>query len=82
MQRKLVALPGVREMQSSVSVDVVKGTSALPIQAQPLVSGIAARITRATTFFYPMRSEVYSPGLAGKMTVLSPFRKTRWCICA
>ncbi|UOA29220.1 Lrp/AsnC family transcriptional regulator [Pseudosulfitobacter sp. DSM 107133] len=31
MQSKLVALPGVREMQSSVIVEVVKDTSALPI---------------------------------------------------
>jgi Lrp/AsnC family leucine-responsive transcriptional regulator/Lrp/AsnC family transcriptional regulator len=31
MQERLVSLPGVREMQSSVVVDVVKDSSALPI---------------------------------------------------
>lgn len=31
LQSKLVALPGVREMQSSVILDVVKDTPALPI---------------------------------------------------
>jgi Lrp/AsnC family leucine-responsive transcriptional regulator/Lrp/AsnC family transcriptional regulator len=31
LQRKLVSLPGVREMQSSVILDVVKDTGSVPI---------------------------------------------------